>query len=80
MSHIDTQQSERCSMSKNPRYYQLRRAIRAVRKVTRGKPSCALRVLNEMRIREYARFFKCGICEFGLFRDPVARSMLRGQR
>ena len=63
-------------MTKAPHYYQLRHAIRAVRKVSRGKRSGALRVLNEMRVRAYSRYFNCGLGEFGLAKDPVAQSLI----
>lgn len=63
-------------MVKSPRYYQLRRVIRAIRRVTRGRFSPTVEILNQMRVRDYARSNHCGLAEFGLEFDPVARGLL----
>lgn len=64
-------------MVKSPAYYGLRRAARISRRVTRGKPCPAADILNEMRVREYCRFFRCGLSEFGLLYDPAALRVLK---
>lgn len=63
--------------NKSPRYYSLLRAARVVRRTSRGRPSAAADVLNEMRVREYCRFFRCGLSEFGMLYDPAALRVLR---
>lgn len=64
-------------MTKSPRYYQLLHAIKTVRKITRGKPCAALDILNEMRVQEYCRIFRCGLSELGLLWDPAALRVLK---
>lgn len=62
-------------MTKNPRYYSLKRALVAAKKASRGKASVAVRILDEMRVREYMRYTGCGLREFGLKYDFTAQRL-----
>lgn len=64
-------------MPYSPYYYSLRHTAKALRKITRGKADGALRIVDEMRVREFCRLYRCGLSEFGMLYDPAALRVLK---